>query len=361
MYSPTPRQSFLEKFKHSSIVLLKMSKKNILKQIYFIYIRPIKIIVLIGVFMLSLLSCINLPKTISEDPSLNFVEIKNYKFHVKTFGSSANPPVLIVHGGPGGDSKYLYPLELLAKEYYVILYDQRGTGLSPRVPKEDLTLESSLDDLTNIIEHFRGSGKTPMRLIGHSWGAMLVIGYLAKHGDRVSHAVAVEPGILNKNSAQEFVKGLKKGQSFTDIVYFISAFLGVPFVKVKDGHERFDYVMTKVLNRNKPGGIYQCEKDAMPKDAFVRAGYYSFSNMLKPVLDDPSTFSANLTDGIKNYKGKLMMISSECSFIGYDYQERLHIPLLPSSVIHMKAPAMGHNMLTLNSQWSYEKIGSFFR
>ncbi len=95
----------------------------------------------------------------------------------------------------------------MAKEYYVILYDQRGTGLSPRVPKETLTLASSLDDLTDIIEHFRGSGT--IRLIGHSWGAMLVIGYLSKHGDRVSHAVAVEPGILNNNSAVEFVKGFK--------------------------------------------------------------------------------------------------------------------------------------------------------
>ncbi len=128
---------------------------------------------------------------------------------------------------------------------------------------------------------------------------------------------------------------------------------------VKDGHERFDYVMTKVLNRNKPGGIYQCEKDSMPKDAFVRAGYYSFSNMLKPVLDDPSKFSTNLTDGMQNYKGKLMLMSSECSFIGYDYQERLHIPLLPAATVHLKAPSMGHNMLTLNPQWSYEKIGPF--
>lgn len=309
--------------------------------------------------MLNLISCIHLPSTVENDPSLEFIQINGYKFHVKTFGQNSNPPVLIVHGGPGGDSNYLYPLKELSKNYYLIFYDQRGTGLSPRVPKEDLTLESSMNDLIQIIEHYRNNGK--IRLIGHSWGAMLVIGYLSRHGDRVSHAVAVEPGILNTKSAIEFTRQVKKNQSISDILFLLGSILKTPFVSVHDGHERFDYVMTKMLNRNKPGGIYQCKNDSMPDNSFVRAGYDSFSNMLKPVMNDPKNFVTDLTHGISNYKGHLLMISSECSFIGYSYQELLHIPLMPPSTVHLKAVSMGHNMLTLNPAWSLEVIDQFFK
>lgn len=317
-----------------------------------------KTLLTFGLLMLNLLSCIHLPLTIENDPALEFIQINGYKFHVKTFGQKSNPPVLIVHGGPGGDSNYLYSIKELSNNYYVIFYDQRGTGLSPRVPKTDLTLESSLNDLIQIIEYYRKNGK--IRLIGHSWGAMLVIGYLSRHGDRVSHAIAVEPGILNTRSAIEFTKQVKKNQSMLDFFYLVGSILKTPFVSVHDGYERFDYVMTKMLNRNKPGGIYQCKDDFMPNNSFIRAGYNSFSNMLKPVLDNPKIFVTDLTQGILNFKGHLLMLSSECSFIGHSYQERFHIPLMPPSTVHLKAISMGHNMLTLNSVWSVRIINDFF-
>ena len=38
--------------------------------------------------------------------------------------------------------------------------------------------------------------------------------------------------------------------------------------------------------------------------------------MLKPVIDDPGSFKRDLTHNSAAYQGKLLMISSECSFIG---------------------------------------------
>jgi pimeloyl-ACP methyl ester carboxylesterase len=145
--------------------------------------------------------------TVEFDPSLAFVELRGYRFHVRTFGDETRPPLIVVVGGPGGDSKYLAPLQALSKGNYVILYDQRGTGLSPRVKKDTLTLESSLDDLHAIVGHYGARG--PVKLIGHSWGTMLVVGYLGRHPERLSHAVVVEPGILNSRAAKEFVQRFK--------------------------------------------------------------------------------------------------------------------------------------------------------
>ena len=306
-----------------------------------------------------LAGCTAVLPTVENDPSLEFVELQGYKFHVRTVGDKGLPSVVIVHGGPGGDAKYLYPIQDLAKDHHLIFYDQRGTGLSPRVNKEALTLDSSLEDLHQIVSHYGGQGQ--VKLIGHSWGAMLVVGYLGKHPERVSHAVVVEPGILNPVSAKAFVDRFKASQSWWDMLPLVKYILMAPFVSNKDGHERFDYVMTRLMNRAKPGGPYQCEGESMPPDAFGRAGYAAFANMLKPVLDRPERFTQDLTHNIAAYRGKLLMLSSECSFIGYKFQQEFHIPSLPAQTLHVEAKAMGHNMLTLNPAWSVATIGAFFR
>jgi proline iminopeptidase len=236
---------------------------------------------------------------------------------VRAYGDKSLPPIIVVHGCPGGDSKYLYPIQDLARNHYLIFYDQRGTGLSPRVNKEILTLESSLEDLHRLVSHYGGQGQ--VKLIGHSWGGMLVLGYLGSHPERVSHAVVVEPGILNPASARGFVRRFKASQSLWDALPLVKYILLTPFVSNKDGHERFDYVMKRLMNRAKPGGPYQCQGESMPPMAFERAGYAAFDSMLRPVLDYPESFAQDLAHNAAAYKGKLLMLSSECSFIGYKF------------------------------------------
>lgn len=308
--------------------------------------------------IMGITSCVQVPRTIQFDKTLSYTEIDGYKFHTEVFGNVESAPIVVVHGGPGGDYEYLKPLKRLSQNYRVIFYDQRGNGLSPRVDKEGLTLEKNLDDLHSIVQHFSGEGK--VKLIGHSWGGMLVAGYLSAHPEKVSQAVIVEPGMLNSESAKAFVAAMKESQSISDMLALAGYITVYPFVSKNDGHEGFDYVMTKILNRNKPGAPYQCEGESMPPNIFKRGGYEAFNNMLKPVMDDPNSFTYDLTEGIFNYDGEIMLISSECSQFGYEFQKKYHIPKLPRQTIHVNARNMGHNMLTLNPEWSLNTIGEFF-
>jgi proline iminopeptidase len=295
--------------------------------------------------------------TVANDPWLEFIELANYKFHVRDLGDKALPAVIVVHGGPGGDSNYLHPIADLSKKHRVVFYDQRGTGLSARVDKEALTLQSSLDDLHRIVSHYAGDGQ--VKLIGHSWGAMLVVGYLARHPEKVSHAVVVEPGILHPDSAVEFVRRFKASQSIWDALPLAMSMLLAPFVASHDGHERNDFVMTR-LNRVKPGGPYQCAGETMPANAFERAGFAAFDNMLKPVLRRPETFTHDLTLGLAAFKGRLLLLSSQCSSIGHAYQQAFHMPAMPAQTVHLQAKAMGHNLLTLHPAWSVAIMETFF-
>jgi proline iminopeptidase len=59
-------------------------------------------------------------------------------------------PLIVLHGGPDFDHKYLLPeLDNLANAYRLIYYDQRGRGLSAeRARPEDVTLASEVEDVT---------------------------------------------------------------------------------------------------------------------------------------------------------------------------------------------------------------------
>lgn len=308
--------------------------------------------------LLALVSCIHVPRTIQFDDSLPYTEIEGYKYHTEIFGKQESTPVIVVHGGPGLDYEYLKPLKELSKDYRVIFYDQRGTGLSPRVDKKYLTLEQSLEDLNSIVGHFSNGGK--VKLIGHSWGAMLVVGYLSKYPGMVSQAVIVEPAFLYPGApVKEWVEKLNKAlPSFWEIAPYIIAY---PFVSKEDGHEGYDYAITKIANRKKPGPPYNCEGQDLPPGTFKRAGYVAYGNLINPTLDDPDSFTYDFTNGISEFHGDLMLMSGECSILGPAFQEKYNIPKLPSGTVHLKAANMGHHMITLNPEWSIQTIEKFFK
>lgn len=318
----------------------------------------LKVTLALSLFPLGALACLQVPPTVEHDPKLSFTEANGYKFHTEVYGAFNAPPVIVIHGGPGGDFTYLQALKALADDYRVIFYDQRGSGLSPRVEAKWQTVETHLADLDALVDSFRRGGK--VRLIGHSWGGMLAAGYLGRHPGKVSHAVIAEPGMLTKDAAREFAARIKSTQTLGDMASLGWYLLQTPLVKTRDGGERFDYVMTRILDRGKSGAPYQCEGEALPRGSFRRGGYEAFSSMLKPVMDNPGTFAPGLTWGLKDFPGGVMLIGSECSAIGYEYQVRFHAPYFPPQTILVKADRMGHNMFTLQPEWSARVIRDFF-
>jgi proline iminopeptidase len=298
------------------------------------------------------------PQTVEFDNSLPYTEINGYKYHTETFGNPDSTAVIAIHGGPGQGYEYMKCLKQLSNTYHVIFYDQRGAGLSPRVDKKYLTIEQSIDDLHSIVEYFSNGKK--VKLIGHSWGAMLVVGYLSKHPETVSQAVIIEPAFLYPGAAvKEWAKKFKEGIiSKWDIVNYAIAY---PFVTKQDGDEGYDYVATKLANKNRPGPPYNCAGQDMPPNTFQRLGYKAYNNIFQPVIDNPDSFTYDFTNGISNYHGDLMLISTECSILGFAYQEKYNIPKLTAQTIHIKAVHEGHNVLTFNPVWSLKTIREFFK
>ncbi len=105
-------------------------------------------------------------------------------------------PVLLLHGGPGGDARSLSGLaELLAPSYRCVLADQRGSGRSTvrSWAPETFDVRHFVADVDALREHL---GTPRIRVVGHSWGGVLALLYAVTHPDRVERVALLAPGPL---------------------------------------------------------------------------------------------------------------------------------------------------------------------
>lgn len=103
--------------------------------------------------------------------------------------ASATPsrrPLVVIHGGPGGISDYLFPLTDLAagaRGVPVVFYDQIGNGRSTRLRSRagDVAFWTErvfLAELHALLAHLR---LDQYDVLGHSWGGMLAARFAAAH------------------------------------------------------------------------------------------------------------------------------------------------------------------------------------
>ncbi len=182
------------------------------------------------------------PRTVAEDPSLPAIELNGARFHAQTFGNPANPVLIFLHGGPGGDYRGMLPLadvyggRSLADDHFLVFWDQRGSGLSQRVGKEQLTGEVYLADLNALVDRY--SPSRPVYLIGISWGGMFATDYINRYPQKVAGAVLIEPGPLDGPTAEQVNKELFDidiGSEWLNDFAWSSGFL------TPDDHARLDY------------------------------------------------------------------------------------------------------------------------
>jgi proline-specific peptidase len=81
-------------------------------------------------------------------------------------------PLLCLHGGPGSTHNYFAPLERLADERPVVLYDQLGCGKSEPSGAIEWSLQVFLDELDALRAHL---DLERVHLLGTSWGGMLAL------------------------------------------------------------------------------------------------------------------------------------------------------------------------------------------
>ncbi|MFL5944364.1 MAG: proline iminopeptidase-family hydrolase [Gaiellaceae bacterium] len=101
-----------------------------------------------------------------------YVEFRGYRTWFRFVGdlNSAVTPLLTLHGGPGSTHNYFAPLEGLASERPVVLYDQIGCGKSDRPDDLEWGVDVFRDEVAAVRDQL---GLERVHLLGTSWGGML--------------------------------------------------------------------------------------------------------------------------------------------------------------------------------------------
>jgi proline iminopeptidase len=128
------------------------------------------------------------------------------------YGVRGAPLLIMLHGGPGADHRYLLPQLLhLADRYDLLLYDQRGGGRSRSTDNSPIGWRDHVADLGAICHEFVVASPS---IAGYSWGGMLALLYCIAQmdGDSLpppSRLLLISPAPVTSAYRAEFDANLR--------------------------------------------------------------------------------------------------------------------------------------------------------
>jgi len=287
------------------------------------------------------------PRTVAEDASLPAIEMNGSRFHLQTFGDPTNPVIVFLHGGPGGDYRSLLRMgeewdgRSLADEYFLVYWDQRGTGLSMRHDRDVLTVDVYINDLNTLIERY--SPGRPVFLIGHSWGGRDATKYINEHPHHVAGAVLIEPGPLD-GATFERIEGdlfdLDLGAEWLNDWAWNSQFLS------PDDHARLDYERLLGLRDGQPRFHLRLDVDPEPS---WRLGAVANRSIVEDGQDDHGVYVYDFTTNLSRYTTPVLFIAGSLNeVIGAAFQQE-QLQQYPSASLRVVEGA-GHDLNWTHTQ-----------
>jgi len=258
------------------------------------------------------------PPTADQDQALPRVQVAvgglTPWLHVVTFGQHGNSPVFVLPGGPGADFRLLLPLAELADRYFVVIWDQHGSGLSQRFSrKDDLSLDSFDAEIAAMQAMFAPGQK--LALIGHSFGGSIATRYAARHPDAVAALVLVEPGPLTQHAREN-----RQGGALGGLTTLAGILWDDEVLSLQD-HAQADYRVLGALREASQSSY--CPGQLAEEYPIWRFGAYS----LLAVTDQENGF--DYRTGIEAYMGRTLLLAGTCGDLGSPFQTAFNLASLP--------------------------------
>jgi pimeloyl-ACP methyl ester carboxylesterase len=133
-----------------------------------------------------------------------FVSVKGLRLHYVSLG--AGRAVMLLHGNAGFAQDFSLVMPALAeKGFRAIAFDRPGHGKSERPVNEEATVALQADLIREALRELRV--EKPI-LVGHSWGALVVLQYALRFPGEVSGLVLLAPAVYPDEEQFGFEKSL---------------------------------------------------------------------------------------------------------------------------------------------------------
>lgn len=296
------------------------------------------------------------PETVDQDTGLPSIHVNGTHLHSEALGNKDSAMIVVIHGGPGSDYRYMLNCKEFANQgYRVIFYDQRGSGLSKRHPGNSYSIQIMIDDLDAVINYYKTSATQKVFLLGHSWGAMLASIYVnAGNAAKIDGLLLAEPGGLIWEDVMNYSSGIQSfgffSEELNDATYmdqFISA--------KEDEHAVLDYKRLLMVEGSDP------KKDPTGNtegyQLIWRLGAVAYHSLFEIGKRENPDWTTNL----HLFTQKVLFVYSERNrFYGLKYAEKVSSPF-PNVELFKNLDA-GHDMISQPEGWShfYPKALSYF-
>ena len=274
------------------------------------------------------------PRTVADDPTIPAIQMNGSRFHLETFGNPANPVVIFLHGGPGGDYRGFLRLTGLADDYFVVMWDQRGAGLSQRQNRRGVSEAIYVQDLDSLIDRF--SPGRPVFLVGHSWGAMYATRFINEFPQKIAGAVLIESGPMD-GATMERLKGdispFDIGSEILNDIAWNSQFLSA------DDHERMDFERTLGMKDGQP----RYHLSALDPEPSWRQGAAANKYLMEDAQDGKGKFNYDFTTNLSAFTTPVLFIAGARSEILGPSLQELQVRKYPNAALQVIAGA-GHDV-----------------
>lgn len=127
-----------------------------------------------------------------------YLQREGVNIFVKELGTGKDT-IIVVHGGFGANHDYMLDaIKGLEKKFHFVLYDQRGSLLSP-TKKENLTFQKNVDDLYALVKDLK---LKKVKILCHSMGTLVGMEFTKQHPELVSNLVLTGTIIPKSDSLQ---------------------------------------------------------------------------------------------------------------------------------------------------------------
>jgi proline iminopeptidase len=283
------------------------------------------------------------PKTVDEESSLPAITLNGTKLHAESFGNPQHPIIIVLHGGPGGDYRYLLRCKQFSTQgYYVVFYDQRGAGLSRRHDKSSYTLDVNIQDLRQVIQYFRKSNDQKVFLLGHSWGAMLATSYINAYPGDIAGAILAEPGGLVWKDIKDYV-GRTRDVALTSELLNDATYLDQFITGKENDHEILDYKLALLSASDGSKASPLGNEGPLP--------FWRYGAVVNNALFDLGEHQGvDWISNLKAFQTKVLFVYSEFNK-AYGPDHALRVSGAYPQVQLFKVNGAGHDMLSFDTGW----------